>query len=131
MADPSYVSVVTNLGIQKPECPKRKEGNNAKAGATQGKSAAMATQEIHYASMAQVVEPLLMDLVITQESKKLQSMTESQVCIAMSAWMTNYHRNQQGWVRYWLNFFKITVPTVTRSGLPVLANHYMKLHIGM
>ncbi len=43
-------------GHKKSECPERKEGNTANAGAARGQPVAMATQETHYASMAQLVE---------------------------------------------------------------------------
>jgi hypothetical protein len=41
---------------KKSECPERKDGNMANAGATRGIPVAMATQEIHDASMAQLIE---------------------------------------------------------------------------
>ncbi len=44
-------------GHKKSECPERKEGNTANVGAAWGSPVAMATQEIHYVSMAQVVDP--------------------------------------------------------------------------
>jgi hypothetical protein len=53
MSNQSYVSDTTNQGI---ECPERKEGNKANASAARGRPVAMATQEIHYVSMAQLVE---------------------------------------------------------------------------
>ncbi len=59
------------LGHKKSECPEKKDGNMANAGAARGRPVAMATQETHYASMAQVAKPSLTDSMIKQEPKKL------------------------------------------------------------
>ncbi len=42
-------------GHKKSECPERKEGNTANVGAAWGRPVAMAAQEFHFVSMAQVV----------------------------------------------------------------------------
>jgi hypothetical protein len=63
---------------------------------------AMATQEIHYASMAQELGPLLVDTSVTWDSKKLRSMVPSQARIAMPARMTNFHRNWLGSACQWM-----------------------------
>jgi hypothetical protein len=115
-------------GHKKSECPKRKEGNTANVGASRGQPVTMATQEIHYASMAQVVEPSPQGSSITRDLKKLRSMVVPQAPLVPSAWMTNFHRQCQGGAREWLNLIKVSVPAVTSSSLPVFTNHYMTLH---
>ena len=107
-------------GHKKSECPERKEGNNANIGAARGRPVTMATQEIHYASMAQVVEPSPQGSSITRDPKKLWSMVVSQVPLVPSAWMTNFHRQRQGGAREWLNLIKVSVPAVTSSMLRCL-----------
>ncbi len=88
----------------------------------------MATQAIHYATMAQVVEPLLTDLMIMREPKKLWSMVAYQVHIAPLDWMTEYHYQQLGGAQIWLNLIRIMVPTVTGNDTPIYQDHYMMLH---
>ncbi len=88
----------------------------------------MATQEIHYASMAQVVEPSLQGSSVMRDPKKLWIMVVPQVPLVPSAWMTNFHRQRQGGAREWLNLIKVSVPAVTNSGPPVFTSHFMTLH---
>jgi hypothetical protein len=88
----------------------------------------MAAQEIHYASMAQVVEPSSLDSIVMRESKKLWSMVASQARIAPSVWMTEYHRQQLGGARMWVNLIRITVPAVTGNDTPVYHDHHMALY---
>ncbi len=88
----------------------------------------MATQEIRYASMAQVVDPSLQASSVTRDSKKPWHMVPSQAPTTVSAWMTNFHNQQQGGARMWLNLIKVSVPAVTSSGPPVFTNHFMTLH---
>jgi hypothetical protein len=88
----------------------------------------MATQEIHYASMAQVVEPSPQGSSIMRDPKKLQSMVVPQVPLVPSAWMTNFHRQRQGGAREWLNLIKVSVPMVTSSGPSVFTSHFLTLH---
>ncbi len=88
----------------------------------------MATQEIHYASMAQVVEPSPQGSSVTRDPKKLRHMVVPQAPLVPSAWMTNFHRQCQGGAREWRNLIKVSVPTVTSSGPPVFASHYLTLH---
>ena len=83
------------------------------AGATRGRPVAMATQETHYASMAQVVEPSSLDSIVTREPKKLRSTVAPQARIAPSVWMTGFHRQQLGGARMWVNLIRLTVPAVT------------------
>jgi hypothetical protein len=87
----------------------------------------MATQEIHCASMAQVVEPSLQGCSIMQDPKKLWSMVAFQAPLVPLAWMTNFHRQRQGGAREWLNLIKVSVPAVTSSGPPVFTSHFMTL----
>jgi hypothetical protein len=115
-------------GHKKSECPERKEGNTANAGAARGRPVAIATQEIHYASMAQVVEPSLQGSSVTWDSKKLHSIVVFQALVVPSAWMTNYHRQHQGGARQGLNLIKVSVPAVISSGPPVFTSHVMSLH---
>jgi hypothetical protein len=58
----------------------------ANVGAAQGRPVAMATQEVHYASMAQVVKLSLQGSSVTRDPKKLQSMVVFQVPVVPSAW---------------------------------------------
>jgi hypothetical protein len=88
----------------------------------------MATQEIHYVSMAQVVEPSPQGSSVMRDPKKLRSMVAFQVPLVPSAWMTNFHRQCQGGARQWLNLIKVSVPMVTSSGHPVFTSHYLILH---
>ena len=88
----------------------------------------MATQEIHYASMAKVVEPSPQGSSVMQDPKKLWSMVVSQAPLVPSAWMTNFHRQHQDGAREWLNLIKVSVPAVTSSSPPVFTNCYMTLH---
>jgi hypothetical protein len=99
----------------------------ANAGAARGRPVAMATQEIHYASMAQVFEPSLTDSMIMRELKKLWSMVASQVHIAPLVWMTEYHCQQLGGTWMWLNLISIMVPTVTGNDTPIYQDRYMIL----
>jgi hypothetical protein len=85
----------------------------------------MTTQEIHYASMAQVVETSSLNLSLPQEPKKLWHTVADQARIAPSVWMTEYHHQQLGRARMWLNLIRITVPTVTGNAAPVYQDHYM------
>lgn len=100
----------------------------ANAGTARGRPVAMAIQEIHYMSMAQVVEPSLTDSMIMREPKKLWSMVESQVHIAPSVWMREYHHQQLGGAWMWLNLIKIMVPVVTSNDTPIYQDHCMILH---
>ena len=68
-----------NPGHKKSECPEKKEENVVNAGAARGKPVAMAAQENHCASMAQVVESFMMLSAVKWESKKLWLMMVSQV----------------------------------------------------
>ncbi len=88
----------------------------------------MATPEIHYASMAQVVTPSPQGSSITRDPKKLRSMVVFQAPLVPSAWMTNFHRPHQGGAREWSNHIKVSVPAVTSSGPLVLTSHFMTLH---
>ncbi len=88
----------------------------------------MATQEYHYASMAQVVEPSPQGSSVSRDPKKLWSMVVFQAPLVPSAWMTNFHRQRQGGARQWLNLTKVSVPAVTSSGPPVFTSHYLTLH---
>jgi hypothetical protein len=88
----------------------------------------MATQENHYASMAQVIEPSPQGSSIMRDPKKLQSMVVPQVPLVPSAWMTNFHRQRQNGAREWLNLIKVSVPTVTSSGPLAFTSHFMTLH---
>jgi hypothetical protein len=90
----------------------------ANAGAARGRPVAMATQEIHYASMAQLVESSLMLSVIVRESMQLWLTTVSQAHFAWSVWMTNFHRHQQGGGHNWLNLIKIMVPAMIQAWSP-------------
>ncbi len=84
---------------------------------------AMATQEIHYASMAQVVEPSSTDSVILREPKKLRSMAGLQAHLVPEVWMTEYHRQWPGGARMWVSLIRIMVPAVTGNSAPVYQNH--------
>ncbi len=88
----------------------------------------MATQEIHYASMAQVVEPSPQGSSVMRDPMKLRSMVVPQAPLVPSAWMTNFHRQCQGGAREWLNLIQVSVPAVTSSGPPVFTSHYLTLH---
>jgi hypothetical protein len=91
---------------------------------------AMAAQETHYVSMAQVVEPSSQNSIVTWESKKLWSTVASQVRIAPSVRMTGYHHQQLGEARMWVNLIRITVPAVTGNDTPVYHDHFMGLTFG-
>jgi hypothetical protein len=71
----------------------------ANVGAAPGRPVAMATQEIHYASMAQVVRPSLQGSPVTRDPKKLLSMVAFQALLVPLAWMTNFHRQYHGGAR--------------------------------
>jgi hypothetical protein len=88
----------------------------------------MAMQEIHFASMAQVVEPSPQGSLMTRDPKKLRSMVVFQAPLVPSAWMTKFHRQCQGGAREWLNLIKVSVPAVISSGPPVFTSHFMALH---
>jgi hypothetical protein len=88
----------------------------------------MATQEIHYASMAQVVEVSPQASKLTRDTKKLWSITVFQAPVVPSAWMANYHHQRQGGARQWVNLIKVSVPAVTSSGPPVYTSQFMTLH---
>jgi hypothetical protein len=105
-------------GHKKSECPERKEGNTANAGATRGHPVAMATQETHYASMVQLVESSLALMAIERESKRLRLRTASDALFIPSVWMMNFHRQQLGGAREWLNLIKLTVPVMVSLGPP-------------
>jgi hypothetical protein len=88
----------------------------------------MAAQEIHCASMAQVVEVSPQASSLTRDTKKLWSIVAFQALVVPSAWMANYHRQHQGGARQWLNLIKVSVPVVTSSGPPVYTSQFMTLH---
>jgi hypothetical protein len=88
----------------------------------------MAAQEIHYASIAQVVEVSLQASSLTRDTNKLRSIVVIQAPVVPSAWMANYHRQRQGKARQWVNLFKVSVPAVTSSGPPVYTSQLMTLH---
>jgi hypothetical protein len=71
-------------GHKNSECPERKEGNAANVGAAWGRPVPMATQEIHYASMAHVVEPSPQGSSIMRDPKKLQRMVAFQAPLVPS-----------------------------------------------
>jgi hypothetical protein len=87
-------------------------------GAARDRPVAMATQEIHFASMAQLVESSPMLLVIKWKSNRLRLMTVSQACFTRLVWMTNFHHHQQGRGCNWLNLIKIMVPAMIRLAPP-------------
>ncbi len=103
-------------GHEKSECPERKEGNTAITGAASGRPAAMATQETHYVSMAQLVESSPVLTAIKRESKRLQLRTASHARFIPLVWMTNLHHQQQGGACDWLNLIKLTVPATVSLG---------------
>ena len=105
-------------GHKKSECPERKEGNTANVGAARGRPVAMASQEIHYASMVQVVEVSPQTSSITRDTKKLWSIAVFQAPVVPSAWMANYHRQRQGGARQWVNLIKVLVPADLVTDLP-------------
>jgi hypothetical protein len=88
----------------------------------------MAAQEIHYASMAQVVEVSPQVSSLTRDTKKLRSIVVFQAPVVPSAWMANYQRQRQGGARQWLNLIKVSVPAVTSSGPLVYTSQFMTLH---
>jgi hypothetical protein len=88
----------------------------------------MATQEIHYVSIAQGFEPFPQGSSVTWDPKKLRSMVVPQAPLVPTAWMTNFHRQRQGGAREWLNLIKVSVPAVTISGPPLFTSHFMTLH---
>jgi hypothetical protein len=91
-------------------------------------TSAMATHEIHYGSMAQVVEPSPQGSSVMQDPKKLWSVVVFQAPLVPSAWMRNFHRQHQGGAREWLKLIKVSVPAVTSSGPPVFTSHFMTPH---
>ncbi len=115
-------------GHKKSECPERKEGNTANVGAAQGRPVAMAAQEIHYASMAQVVEVSPQARELTRETKKPRSITVFQAQVVPSAWMANYHHQRQGGARQWVNLIKVSVPAVTSNSPPAYTSQFMLPH---
>ncbi len=76
----------------------------------------MATQETHYASMAQLVESSPALMAIEWESKRLRLRTASDVLFVPSVWMTNFHHQQLGGACEWLNLIKLTVPATVSLG---------------
>ncbi len=80
----------------------------------------MATQETHYASMAQLVESSLVLTAIERESKRLQLRRASHARFVPSVWMTNFHCQKLGGAREWLNLIKVTVPAMVSLGPPHL-----------
>jgi hypothetical protein len=70
MLNQLYALDATNQGIKKSEFPERKEGNKANTGVARARPVAMATQELYYASIAQLVESSPMLSVIERESKR-------------------------------------------------------------
>ncbi len=88
----------------------------------------MAAQEIHYASMAQVVEVSPQASSLTRDTKKLQGIAVFQAPVVPLAWMANYHRQRQGGARQWVNLIQVSVPAVTSSGPPVYTSQFMTLH---
>ncbi len=99
-------------GHKKSECPERKEGNIANVGAARGQPGAMAAQEIHYASMAQVVEVSPQASSLTWDTKKLWSIAIFQAPVVPLAWMANYHHQRLGGARQWVNLIKVSVPVL-------------------
>ena len=88
----------------------------------------MATQEIHYASMAQVVEVSPQASELTRDTKKLQSITAFPEQVVPSAWMANYHRQHQGGARQWVKLIKVLVPAVTSNRPPAYTSQFMTPH---
>jgi hypothetical protein len=88
----------------------------------------MAAQEIHYASMAQVVEVSPQASKFTQDIKKLRSITVFQAQVVLLAWMANYHHQRQGGAREGVNLIKLSVPAVTSNGPPVYTSQFMTPH---
>ncbi len=84
----------------------------------------MAAQEIHYASMAQVVEASPEASELTRDTKKLQSITASPEQVVPLAWMANYHRQRQGGARQWVNLIKVLVPAVTSNRPPAYTSQF-------
>jgi hypothetical protein len=76
----------------------------------------MATQETHYASMVQLVESSPELMAIKRESKRLRLRTASDTLFIPSVWMTNFHRQQLGGAREWLNLIKLAVPATVSLG---------------
>jgi hypothetical protein len=105
-------------GHKKFECPERKEGNTANAGAARGQPVAIAAQETHYVSMAQLVESSPALLAIEQESKRHWLRMESQAHFVPLVWMKNFHQQQLGGAHNWLNLIKLTVPAMISLGPP-------------
>ena len=88
----------------------------------------MAAQEIHYASMAQVVEASPEASELTRDTKKLQSIVALQAPVVPSARMANYHRQRQGGAREWANLIKVSVPAVTSNSPPAYTSQFMMPH---
>ena len=88
----------------------------------------MAAQEIHYASMAQVVEVSPQASKLTRDTKKLRSITASPEQVVPSAWMANYHRHRQGGARQWVNLIKVSVPAVTSNRPPAYTSQFTFPH---
>ena len=88
----------------------------------------MAAQEIHYASMAQVVEASSEASKLTRDTKKLRSIVVFQAPVVPSAWMANYHRQRQGGARQWVNLIKVSVPAVTSNRPPAYTSQFMTPH---
>ncbi len=76
----------------------------------------MATQETHYASMAQLVESSPVLTAIEQESKRIRLRMASHARFVPSVWMTNFHCQTLGGAREWLNLIKLTVPAMVSLG---------------
>jgi hypothetical protein len=78
----------------------------------------MATQETHYASMAQLVESSMALTAIERESKRLRLRTASDVLFVPSVWMKNFHHQKLGGAHEWLSLIKLTVPATVSLGPP-------------
>jgi hypothetical protein len=116
--DPSCALVATSQGIKSMNVLKGRRG-------ARGRPVAMVAQEVHYASMGQVVEVSPQASSLTRDTKKLRSIVIFQAPVVPSAWMANYHHQRQGVARQWLNLIKVSVPAVTSSGSPVYTSQFM------
>jgi hypothetical protein len=94
----------------------------ANAGAARGQPVAMATQETHHTSMAQLVKSSPVLTAIERESKRLRLRTASHVYFVPSVWMTIFHCQQQEGAREWLNLIKLTVPATVKPWSPASTN---------
>jgi hypothetical protein len=88
----------------------------------------MVTQETHYMSMVQLVEPSLTVSMDERKPKKLWCTVAYQARLNLGVWMTNFHCQQQGGAHNWLNLIRVTVPQVTGSNAPVYQNNFLTLY---